>query len=78
MNKRYQVYLDPHNIASTHKKAWKELERFKDHKLSFTDATIIVCFKEYGLDEVFTFDEEFAKINIPTNFKEDSPRHVLQ
>lgn len=46
---------------------WKELLRYSDHKLSFTDATIIANFKLYKLDEVFTFDRHFKDINLPTN-----------
>lgn len=48
-------------------RAWIELERYSDHKLSFTDATIIANFKEYNLDEIFTFDRTFQDINLPTN-----------
>lgn len=48
-------------------RAWEELERYSDHKLSFTDATIIASFKDYNLDEIFTFDDHFKKCNLPTN-----------
>lgn len=47
--------------------AWKELKHFSDHKLSFADATIIVHFKKYRLDHIFTFDSHFRDINLPTN-----------
>lgn len=47
--------------------AWKELLRYSDHKLSFTDATIVANFKLYKLDEIFTFDRHFKDINLPTN-----------
>ena len=46
---------------------WAELTRYADHKLSFTDATIVVNFKHYKLDEIFTFDKHFKDINLPTN-----------
>lgn len=46
---------------------WKELLRYSDHKLSFTDATIVANFKLYKLDEIFTFDRHFKDINLPTN-----------
>jgi predicted nucleic acid-binding protein len=48
-------------------KTWEYLEKFSDHKLSFTDATIVVNFKEYNLDQIFTFDKHFRDINLPTN-----------
>lgn len=53
--------------AETRERAWKELERYSDHKLSFTDGTIIANFKDYNLDEIFTFDKHFQDCNLPTN-----------
>lgn len=53
--------------SSQRERAWEELKRYSDHKLSFTDATIIVHFKQYKLDEIFTFDRHFRDINLPTN-----------
>ncbi|MBI4067245.1 type II toxin-antitoxin system VapC family toxin [Candidatus Gottesmanbacteria bacterium] len=47
--------------------AWKELFRYFDHPLSFTDATIVAQFKAYNLDEIFTFDKHFRDIHLPTN-----------
>ena len=47
--------------------AWVELKRFRDHKLSFTDGTIVANFKLYRLDKIFTFDKHFKDINLPTN-----------
>lgn len=52
---------------STRKDAWQQLLHYPDHKLSFTDATIISQFIEYNLDEIFTFDSHFRNINLPTN-----------
>ena len=46
---------------------WGELNRYSDHKLSFTDGTMVVNFKYYKLDEIFTFDKHFKEINLPTN-----------
>lgn len=48
-------------------RAWKELTKYRDHQLSFTDATIVAQFKNYRLDEIFTFDHHFRSINLPTN-----------
>lgn len=50
-------------------RTWEHLEKYQDHKLSFTDATIIVNFTELRLNEIFTFDSHFREINLPTNLK---------
>lgn len=55
--------VEPHH----REKVWEELESYSDHKLSFTDGTIIVHFHEYHFDEIFTFDKHFRDINLPTN-----------
>ena len=47
--------------------AWFYLEKFKDHNLSLTDATIVVNFNEANLNEIFTFDRHFRDINLSTN-----------
>jgi len=47
--------------------AWIELERYSDHKLSFTDAAIIANFRAYKVDEIFTFDRHFKACGLPTN-----------
>ena len=47
--------------------AWQILHKYSDHKLSFTDATVVAHFAELHLDEVFTFDQHFHDINLPTN-----------
>lgn len=47
--------------------AWQELKRYSDHKLSFTDATIIVNFKNYHLEEIFTFDKHFKTLKLPAS-----------
>ena len=46
---------------------WRFLRKYSDHKLSFADATAAVCFLNYELDEIFTFDGHFREINLPTN-----------
>jgi len=43
------------------KKALEVFLKFAEHKISFTDATIYVCVKEFKLDEVFTLDTDFKK-----------------
>lgn len=51
----------------TRENAWKFLSKYSDHKLSFTDGTIVSHFNEYSLDEFFTFDRHFRDINLLTN-----------
>ena len=46
---------------------WRILQKFDDHELSFTDATIVANVKTYRLDEVFTFDGHFWDIGLATN-----------
>ena len=50
------------------KKAQGVLIKFSEHKISLTDATSYVLFKDYSLDEVFTLDDDFKKIRISTSF----------
>lgn len=42
--------------------------KFSDHKISFTDATTYVLYKDFALDEVFTLDTDFKKLRINTSF----------
>jgi hypothetical protein len=46
---------------------WDVLQKYSDHKLSFTDATIVANVKTYRLNEVFTFDDHFRDIGLATN-----------
>lgn len=48
-------------------KAEKVLVKFSEHKISFTDATSYVLYKDFALDEVFTLDD-FRKIRVNTSF----------
>lgn len=41
------------------------LRRYRDKRLSFTDASSIAIVKSEGLDGVFGFDEDFARCGIP-------------
>lgn len=50
------------------RKAEKAFLKFAEHELSFTDATIYICVKEFKLDEVFTLDKDFQQIGLPTSF----------
>lgn len=42
--------------------------KFSDHKISFTDATSYVLYKDLALDEIFTLDDDFKKIRVNTSF----------
>lgn len=42
--------------------------KFSEHKISFTDATSCVLYKDFSLDEVFTLDSDFKKMRIKTSF----------
>jgi len=45
-------------------KAWSFFEKFKEHKLSFTDATIYTFVKDLKIDEVLTLDQGFKKVGL--------------
>lgn len=42
--------------------------KFSEHKISFTDATTFCLYKDFSLDEIFTLDDDFKKMRIPTSF----------
>lgn len=44
--------------------AFGVIKRFKDHKLSLTDATSVAIMKRFHLDAIFTLDSDFKKIGI--------------
>ena len=46
------------------KKSEEGFLKFSEHKISFTDATIYLCMKEFKIDEVFTLDADFKKIGL--------------
>lgn len=50
------------------KKAQDILIKFAEHKLSLTDATSYVLYKDFSLDEIFTLDDDFKKIRVKTSF----------
>lgn len=50
------------------KKSLDILIKFSEHKISFTDATSYVLYKDFALDEVFTLDGDFKKFRIKTSF----------
>lgn len=45
-------------------KSWKYFEKFSEHKLSFTDATIYTFVKDLKINEVLTLDEGFKKVGL--------------
>lgn len=50
------------------KKSLDILIKFSDHKISFTDATSYILYKDFSLDEVFTLDDDFKKMRLNTSF----------
>lgn len=42
--------------------------KFAEHKISFTDATTYVLYKDFALDEIFTMDSDFKKMRAKTSF----------
>lgn len=50
------------------KKAQEVLMKFSEHKISFTDATTYVLYKDFKLDEIFTLDRDFKKMRAKTSF----------
>lgn len=42
--------------------------KFADHKISFTDATTYVLYKDFAIDEIFTLDADFRRIRAKTSF----------
>lgn len=59
------VFID----SLIHKKAQDVLLKFLEHKISFTDATTYVLYKDFALDEIFTLDSDFRKMRAKTSFK---------
>lgn len=50
------------------KKAQEILLKFSEHKISFTDATTYVLYKNFSIDEIFTLDSDFRKMRLETAF----------
>lgn len=49
-------------------KAESAFLKFSDNKISFTDSTSYVLYKDLNLDEVFTLDDDFKKMRVNTSF----------
>lgn len=45
-------------------KAWFFFEKFSEHGLSFTDATIYTFVKDLKIDEILTLDQGFKKVGV--------------
>lgn len=50
------------------KKAQEAMIKFSEHKISLTDATSYILYKDFSLDEIFTLDDDFKKIRVSTSF----------
>jgi len=53
---------------SIFEKAIEILLKFFEHKISFTDATIYILYKDYAIDEIFTLDKDFKRMRLATSF----------
>jgi len=49
------------------KKAQSALIKFSEHKISLTDGTSYILYKDFALDEIFTLDSDFKKIRVKTS-----------
>ena len=49
-------------------KAKEMIIKYSDQKLSFTDCTTYILFKEANFDEIFTLDADFKKLRLPVSF----------
>jgi predicted nucleic acid-binding protein len=52
--------------ASLRKESWRLFKKFRDQRLSFTDCTSFAVMRKFGIREVFTFDDDFAKVGFET------------
>jgi len=43
------------------RRAWAFYQKFRDHALSFTDATSMAIMKAHDIEEVLTFDSDFER-----------------
>lgn len=50
------------------KKAQEPFIKFAEHKISFTDATTYVLYKDFKIDEIFTLDRDFKRMRLKTSF----------
>lgn len=57
-----------HIDESLFEKSLEVFLKFSDHKISFTDATSYVLYKDFALDEIFTLDDDFRKMRARTSF----------
>lgn len=46
--------------------AWNLLAKFREHKLSLTDAMSIALMKRFHIDSIMTFDSDFRNVGITT------------
>lgn len=50
------------------RKAQEVMMKFSEHRISLTDATSYILYKDFSLDEVFTLDDDFKRIRARTSF----------
>lgn len=44
--------------------AWSNFQKFREHRLSFTDAVIYTVVKELKIDEILSLDQGFKKVGL--------------
>ena len=57
-----------HINESLFEKALDIFLKFSDNKISFTDASSYILYKDFNLDEIFTLDGDFKKMRLKTSF----------
>lgn len=50
-------------------KAWRYFEKYREHELSFTDATVVTMMSDLKLDVIVTLDKGFGKVGLSTEPK---------
>lgn len=55
----YQVHTIDHAIE---RQALQRMDKYADHRLSFTDCTTLVLLERLRLDHIFAFDQDFRDI----------------
>lgn len=58
-NHHLMVFYSDHNLFD---KTWIFFDKYKEHKLSFTDSIIAALMKDFKIDEILTLDKGFKKV----------------
>ena len=58
-SRRYEIHRV---LPEIEREALKLFKNYHDKRLSFTDCTSFVLMKRFGINSVFTFDDDFAQV----------------